>query len=174
VSLVAGPIALPTPAGARRVDVNTTGEMLEAVLAECAQADVLLMAAAPADFRMAETASQKIKKEGGAPTLQLAANPDILAAVARQKAETGCPRVTVGFAAESQDLLENARRKLAAKKLDLIAANDISPAAVGSGFAGDTNRVTLLFPDGRAEALPLMTKGEVAEVILERVVGMIL
>jgi phosphopantothenoylcysteine decarboxylase/phosphopantothenate--cysteine ligase len=173
VTLIIGPICLAIPPGAQRVEVNTTGEMLEAVLAASAAADVLLMAAAPADFRPANPVAHKLKKEAGAPPIQLAANPDILAAVARQKDVTGCPKVTVGFAAESQDLLENARHKLEVKKLDLIAANDISPAATGSGFAGDTNRVTLLFPDGRVEALPLMTKGEVAELILGKVLALL-
>jgi phosphopantothenoylcysteine decarboxylase / phosphopantothenate---cysteine ligase len=167
VTVIAGPIPLPAPPGARRVDVSTTQEMLEAVLAECALAEALLMAAAPADFRSAAPASQKIKKEAGAPHIQLAANPDILSAVAHQKSETGFPRVTVGFAAESQDLLENAQHKLETKKLDIIAANDIS--AGDAGFSVDTNRVTLLFAGGRVEALPLLTKAEVADVILERV-----
>ncbi len=171
VVVIAGPTPLPAPPGARRVDVSTTLELMEAVLAECAAADALLMAAAPADFRSAAPAAQKIKKEAGAPLIQLVANPDILAAVARQKAEMGCPKVTVGFAAESQDLLENARRKLQAKQLDLIAANDVS--ARDAGFSVDTNRVTLLFADGRAEPLPLITKTEVAEIILERVLELL-
>jgi phosphopantothenoylcysteine decarboxylase/phosphopantothenate--cysteine ligase len=149
------------------VNVETTQQMLVAVLAECANADALIMAAAPADFRSATPAAQKIKKEGGVPRIELAANPDILQAVARQKAEKSFPKVTVGFAAESQDLLENARHKLQAKRLDLIAANDISTS--DAGFGADTNRVTLLYADGHLESLPLMSKAEVAEAILEQV-----
>jgi phosphopantothenoylcysteine decarboxylase/phosphopantothenate--cysteine ligase len=167
VTLIAGPVALPTPVGARRLDVQTAAEMLAAVLAETAAADALLMAAAVADFRPAAPAEQKIKKEAGVPTIELAANPDILLEVARRKAQTGLPLVTVGFAAESQALLENARHKLAAKKLDLIVANDIS--AADAGFAVDTNRVTLLDMEG-AETLPLMGKDAVAEAVLARVV----
>jgi phosphopantothenoylcysteine decarboxylase / phosphopantothenate---cysteine ligase len=168
VTLIAGPVSAPAPAGVRRIDVSTTQEMLNAALTECVDADVLLMAAAPADFRPASPANQKIKKDSGALTIQLVNNPDILAAVAAQKAVKGCPKVTVGFAAESQDLLENARHKLQAKKLDLIAANDVS--ARDAGFSVDTNRITLLSPDGNAQPLPLMSKDEVAETILLMVV----
>lgn len=171
VILVAGPITLPTPVGADRIDVHTAEEMLHAVLDASSRADVLLMAAAVADFRPSSPAGQKIKKEAGIPTIQLENTPDILAAVARKKAETGCPRITVGFAAESTDLLENARTKLSAKKLDLIVANDIS--ATDAGFTVDNNRVTLLDASGQVESLPLMTKEEVAKAVLDRVVGLL-
>ncbi len=167
VTLIAGPTALPTPIGARRVDVNTAQEMLEAVLAAIVRADALLMAAAVADFTPAVTAEQKIKKEGGIPQITLRATPDILAAVAPQRSATGFPRVTVGFAAESQSLLDNARVKLESKKLDLIVANDIS--ARDAGFGVDDNRVTLLDAGGGVESLPLMSKSEVAESVLARV-----
>jgi phosphopantothenoylcysteine decarboxylase/phosphopantothenate--cysteine ligase len=170
VTLIAGPVALPTPVGVRRLDVQTAAEMLTAVLAETPNADALLMAAAVADFRPAAPADQKIKKEAGVPTIELAANPDILLEVARRKSETGFPQVTVGFAAESQSLLENAQHKLDAKKLDLIVANDIS--APDAGFAVDTNRVTLLDVNG-AETLPLMGKDAVADVVLARVVDIL-
>jgi len=171
VTLIAGPTPLPTPVGARRLDVRSAQEMLEAVLAVIPQASALIMAAAVADFMPVARAEQKIKKESGIPHIELQATPDILAAVAAFKAEIGWPRLTIGFAAESQDLLVNARSKLQAKKLDFIAANDIS--AIDAGFGAEDNRVTLLFADGRVEALPLMSKAEVAEVILERVVALL-
>jgi len=171
VTLIAGPTPLPTPVGARRLDVRSAQEMLEAVLAVIPQASALIMAAAVADFMPVARAEQKIKKESGIPHIELQATPDILAAVAAFKAEIGWPRLTIGFAAESQDLLGNARSKLQAKKLDFIAANDIS--AIDAGFGAEDNRVTLLFADGRVEALPLMSKAEVAEVILERVVALL-
>lgn len=171
VTLIAGPVSLPAPQGAERVDVQTAEEMLQAVLASLPRADALVMAAAVADFRPADQAANKLKKEDGIPEIPLVNTADILRAVARQKEETGWPRITVGFAAESQRLLENARAKLAAKKLDLIVANDI--AAADAGFAVDTNRVVLLFPDGRSEALPLMSKEEVSQVIMQQLVTLL-
>ena len=122
------------------------------------------MAAAVADFRPKDMARDKIKKEGGIPQIALEATDDILKVVAGQRVKTKCPRVAVGFAAESRDLLENAAHKLKSKGLDFIAANDIS--AANAGFAVETNRVTLLFRDGHQEVLPLMSKSEVSEVIL--------
>ena len=168
VVLITGASTLPTPVGARHIDVQTAQDMLEAVLVEITQADILLMAAAVADFKPASPSGQKIKKEGGVPELRLEATPDILRAVATARSETGHPRLTVGFAAESQHLVENARTKLASKKLDLLVANDISTPE--AGFGVDTNRVTLVYTDGRTEALPLMSKTEVAEAVLQRVV----
>lgn len=167
VTLIAGATHLPTPIGARRVDVRTAEEMLSAVLEATARADVLLMAAAVADFRPAAPAGDKLKKAGGVPEIRLEYTADILKAVAETKSQTGFPRLTVGFAAESRNLLANAQAKLRAKKLDLIVANDIS--ATDAGFAVDTNRVTLLDAAGGEEPLPLMSKTEVAERVLERV-----
>jgi phosphopantothenoylcysteine decarboxylase/phosphopantothenate--cysteine ligase len=167
VTLVSGPVSLDTPAGAKRINVQSADQMLQAVLQASAQADVLLMAAAVADFKPVSVAGEKIKKESGLAQIDLAPTVDILKAVSVRRQESGYPRVLVGFAAESQALLENARRKMQAKTLDLIAANDIS--AVDAGFGVDTNRVTLLFADGRIEPLELMSKTEVAELILERV-----
>jgi phosphopantothenoylcysteine decarboxylase/phosphopantothenate--cysteine ligase len=142
--------------------------MAEAVLAASAEADVLLMAAAVADFRPADVAEHKIKKTGAEPPeVHLEKTVDILSAVAERKAQTGRPSVVVGFAAESQDLIANARAKVNAKRLDYIVANDIS--ARDAGFAVDTNRVTIVDAGGGTEALPLLTKTEVAEVVLERV-----
>jgi phosphopantothenoylcysteine decarboxylase / phosphopantothenate---cysteine ligase len=168
VTLICGPVSLPTPAGVRRVDVNTTEEMQQAVLSEVKNADVLLMAAAPADFRPVNPAGRKIKKIDGVPEIKLEFAPDILAAVAKQKEGIGCPRVMVGFAAETQDLLANAQSKLQAKKLDLIVANDVSEP--DSGFSVDDNRITLIDTTGNIKDYPLMKKTEAAELVLERVV----
>ncbi|MCU0489306.1 MAG: bifunctional phosphopantothenoylcysteine decarboxylase/phosphopantothenate--cysteine ligase CoaBC [Anaerolineales bacterium] len=168
VTLISGPVSLSEPVGARRIDVSTAQDMHQAVLAALPQADVLVMAAAVADFRPETQADQKIKKETGLPQIQLARTIDILTAVAEQKTLTNRPLLTVGFAAESQDLLENAQAKLNAKKLDLIVANDIS--ASDAGFGVETNRVTILFASGRRETLPLMDKTDVAQVIMQTVV----
>jgi phosphopantothenoylcysteine decarboxylase / phosphopantothenate---cysteine ligase len=167
VTLITTPTSLIPPIGARLVHVETARQMLEAVQAESAESDALIMAAAVADFRPKNQAKDKIKKEGGIPQIELEATEDILKTVAGEGPGKERPRVVVGFAAESRDLLENAAHKLQSKGLDLIAANDIS--AEDAGFAVETNRVTLLFADGRQEDLPLMSKPEVAEVILVRV-----
>jgi len=172
VTLITGPTHLPTPVGAERVDVTTAQEMHDAVLPAASQADVLLMAAAPADYRPADAASQKIKKGKDDLTLRLTRTPDILSAVASQRAEIDHPRAVVGFAAESENLLENARAKLAAKNMDLIVANDIT--ARDAGFGAETNRVVILDRDGDVEELPLMSKGAVAEAILDRVQSLLL
>jgi phosphopantothenoylcysteine decarboxylase / phosphopantothenate---cysteine ligase len=164
VTLITTPTSLTPPVGARLVPVQTAKQMLDAVLAESAQSDALVMAAAVADFRPKNTARDKIKKEGGIPQIELEATQDILKTVAEKRAERQCPRVVVGFAAESRDLLENAAHKLKSKGLDFIAANDIS--VTNAGFAVETNRVTLLFRDGRKDVLPMMSKSEVSEVIL--------
>jgi phosphopantothenoylcysteine decarboxylase/phosphopantothenate--cysteine ligase len=166
VTLVAGPSALPTPVGATRVDVRTVEEMADAVLEACRTADVLVMAAAVADFRPARAAREKIRKENGMPALVLDSTPDILSAVAEERARNGRPEVVVGFAAESENLLERARAKLVKKRLSLIVANDIASGDVG--FGTDTNRVTLIDASG-AEELPLLPKSDVAERILARV-----
>jgi phosphopantothenoylcysteine decarboxylase/phosphopantothenate--cysteine ligase len=171
VVLITGPVSLSTPVGARRVDVTTVQQMLDAVLEDAADADALLMAAAVGDYRPATVSEHKIKKTADL-TLRLERTPDILAAVARQRADTGRPRVVVGFAAESQDLLENARAKLEAKRLDLIVANDIT--AADAGFAAETNRVVLLDREGGVEELPLMSKAAVAETVLDRVTRMLM
>ena len=171
VTLIAAPTSLPTPIGARRVDVLTAAEMQAAVIEVIPRADVLLMAAAVADFRPISPAGDKLKKAEGIPEIRLEYTPDILEAVAEIKDRLGFPRLTVGFAAESRDLLANAQAKLRAKRVDLIVANDIS--ATDAGFAVDTNRVVLLDAGGGQESLPLMSKAEVAERVLARVVGML-
>jgi phosphopantothenoylcysteine decarboxylase/phosphopantothenate--cysteine ligase len=167
VTLITTPTSLIPPIGARLIRVETASQMLEAVQAELSESDALIMAAAVADFRPKNLSKDKIKKEGGIPQIELEGTEDILKTVAGQGSGKIRPRVVVGFAAESRDLLENATHKLQSKGLDFIAANDIS--ASDAGFAVETNRVTLLFADGHQEGLPLMSKSEVAEVILERV-----
>ncbi len=142
--------------------------MHAAVLNSISDADILVMAAAVADFRPAAPSTHKLKKGGGVPKIDLEATPDILQSVAQTRSVSGWPRLVVGFAAESQDLLANARLKLDRKKLDLIVANDIS--AAGSGFGSDTNQVSLIYPDGSLENLPLLSKEGVADVIFERLV----
>jgi phosphopantothenoylcysteine decarboxylase/phosphopantothenate--cysteine ligase len=171
VTLVHGPGAGRIPHGSRGVPVESAEEMKTAVLAAAADADALLMAAAVADYRPAARAAQKIKKDGESLRLDLVRTADILSEVAAVRARTGCPRVVVGFAAETQNLLGNARAKLARKGLDLIAANDVTAAE--SGFEVDTNQVTLLDPSGGVEALPLMPKTAAAERIIDRLVALL-
>ena len=163
VCLITAPTALPPPVGTRVIDVNSVQNMLDAVMSE--SADVLIMAAAGADFRPTHIAKDKLKKRDGIPQIELEAAPDILKTVAGSNLEKKRFKVVVGFAAENRDLLENASEKLTSKKLDIIAANDIS--AKDAGFAVDNNRVTLLFASGTTETLPLMSKMEVAEKIIE-------
>jgi len=175
VCLISAPTALSAPVGARLVSVRSAQEMKDAVLAEASDADVLIMAAAAADFRPKHAAENKLKKRDGIPQIELEAAPDILKAVASLRlalsevegAEKKRPRIVIGFAAESRDLLQNASEKLKSKNLDLIVANDIS--AADAGFGAPTNRVSLLFADGRKESLPLMEKSEVAGIILNSV-----
>ncbi|MBI4266750.1 MAG: bifunctional phosphopantothenoylcysteine decarboxylase/phosphopantothenate--cysteine ligase CoaBC [Chloroflexi bacterium] len=165
VTLITAPVALHTPAGMDIIRVGTAAEMKKAVAEAAAKADALIMAAAVADYQPKRAAKQKIKKEAGGVglTLELVRTPDILS-------EVKGDFIRVGFAAESEDVIANARAKLKSKNLDLIVANDITRA--DSGFGADTNKVTLIDRKGKAESLPLMTKREVAEKILDRVVGM--
>jgi len=167
VTLVTGPTHLPTPVGAQRVDVTTAQEMHDAVLAATEQADVLISAAAVADFSPETVATQKIKKGERDLGVRMTRTPDILAAVALRWAKTHTPHVTIGFAAESENLAENAQAKLTAKNLDLIVANDIT--APDAGFETDTNRVVLIDREGNVEELPLMSKLAVAEKVVARV-----
>ena len=173
VTLITTPTALTPPVGTNIINVETARQMLDAVLKESDGCDALIMAAAVADFRPKNMAKDKIKKEGGVPQIELEATEDILKAVsASGLGRSGArPRVVAGFAAESQSLIENAVNKLQSKKLDLIAANDIS--AEDAGFAVETNRITLLFADGRKESLALMSKTEVAEIIIERIAALL-
>jgi phosphopantothenoylcysteine decarboxylase/phosphopantothenate--cysteine ligase len=166
VTLISGPSTLATPVGAERIDVTTAAEMQQAVLSRLEAADVLLMAAAVADFR-AEPSEQKIKRAKGELNLSLRPTEDILGLVAQRRKKGSRPRVVIGFAAESQDLVANARLKARDKGLDLIVANDI--LAADAGFAVETNRVTLIDSSGSVQELPLLTKAEVSEIVLERV-----
>jgi phosphopantothenoylcysteine decarboxylase/phosphopantothenate--cysteine ligase len=167
VILISTPTSLIPPVGARLVNVETAKQMLDAVLAESTNADALIMAAAVADFRPKKTAGNKLKKRDGIPQIELEETEDILKTVAGLESGKKRPRVVVGFAAESQALLKNASEKLKSKKLDMIAANDIS--SEDAGFSVETNRITLLFANGKQEVHPLMSKSEVAEIIMQHI-----
>jgi len=166
VVLVCGPTALPAPAGVRLVRVRTTREMRDAVLAELPETDLLVMAAAPADYRPSAPSAQKIKKSAPKITLELERTEDILSEAAKAKhAGLG----VVGFALETEDLVGNAKRKLAEKGLDLIVAND--PTVEGAGFAGDTNVATLIGRSGREESPGKLTKRALADLVLSRAIA---
>ncbi|MBI3151467.1 MAG: bifunctional phosphopantothenoylcysteine decarboxylase/phosphopantothenate--cysteine ligase CoaBC [Chloroflexi bacterium] len=165
VCLITTTTALTLPVGAHVVHVKSVQEMLDALLNK--SADALVMAAAAADFRPKNIAKEKMKKRDGIPQIELEAAPDVLGTLSTVGGEKRRFKVTVGFAAESQSLLENAAEKLKSKGLDFIAANDIS--AKDAGFAVETNRLTLLFADGTKENLPLMSKTEAAEKIMEHI-----
>ena len=163
--IVSAATALPDPVGVRVVHVQAALEMRDAILDECKNGDVLIMAAAVADWRPVSAAAHKLKKgDSDGWTLELTRNPDILTDVQSEHL------IKVGFAAESEDLIENAHAKLRAKNLHLIAANNIT--AEGSGFAADTNKVVLLDREGGVEELPIMSKYDVAHRILDRVVAL--
>jgi len=161
VALVSGPTSLETPQRVERIDVRTAEEMLRAVQERFTACTIAVFAAAVADYRPAEKASQKIKRGKDAVTLRLEPNPDILATVAREKGE----RLLIGFAAETERVAENARKKLTQKNADLIVANDVS--SKGAGFDHDTNIVTLFSRDGRDLPLPRLSKAEAAQRILD-------
>jgi len=165
VTLITTLASLCDPSGIEVTHVETAAQMKEAVDKAVAQADALIMAAAVVDYQPKEVARAKIKKEAPDLTLELVRTPDILAEVKGNL-------IKVGFAAESEDVIENARRKLEKKKLDLIVANDIT--AKESGFDVDTNKVTIIDRDGNVDDLPLMTKREVADRVLDRVVGLLI
>ena len=171
VVLISGPTNLSTPTGATRINIQTAEEMKDKVLEVLPGSTALIMAAAVADFRPSEAKSAKVKKAAGVPDIQLESTPDILSLILKEKENNGYPQISVGFAAESNDLLSNARRKLDQKQLDLIVANDIS--APDAGFAVDTNRVTILDAGGGEEVLPLLSKTEVAQFVIERVIGLL-
>jgi phosphopantothenoylcysteine decarboxylase/phosphopantothenate--cysteine ligase len=171
VTLISTPVSLEIPQGVEHIEVRSATEMESAVLNACQHADVLLMAAAVSDFRPTQAAGQKIKKAFGVPVLELEATSDILSAVSKARLQTNLPRVVVGFAAETQDLLPNATAKLNSKHLDLIVANDVSSPT--SGFGVNTNQVTFVYPDGHAESLPLLTKSEVADRVIAEVVKLL-
>jgi len=164
VTLVSGPTALTPPPHLRFIPVRTAAQMREAVLENLQAASIVVMAAAVSDFRPQGTREEKIKKSKANLNLLLELNPDILYEAGQKKGT----RLLIGFAAETHDLLQNARQKLAEKNLDLIVANDVS--LPGAGFAADTNIVKLIDRRGNIEELPLMGKEEVADLVLDRVV----
>ena len=165
VTLVSGPSALKPPRDVALSRVKTAEEMRQAVLADCRQYDVIIKAAAVLDWRPKETAEHKIKKGKGVQTIELVENPDILAELGCSRGSSRC--LLVGFAAETQDLIANAQEKLKKKNLDLIVVNDVSRG--DAGFEADTNAVKILYRDGPMEELPLMTKEEVADQLLDRI-----
>jgi phosphopantothenoylcysteine decarboxylase/phosphopantothenate--cysteine ligase len=167
VTLISAPTGLPQPFGIDYVAVRTAADMHAAVMERTAETDVLIMSAAVADYRPAQMSEHKIKKGDGGLTLPLERTIDILQAVAGVREATERPGLVVGFAAETENLLANAHDKLTRKRMDLIVANDVS--ASDSGFEVDTNRVTLLTPERAPEALPLMSKAEVAEQLVLRI-----
>jgi phosphopantothenoylcysteine decarboxylase/phosphopantothenate--cysteine ligase len=167
VLLVSGPVQIAAPEDVQLLPVVSTEEMYDAVLSHASQCDIIIAAAAPADFRPAKVATQKLKKQGTEPFhLQLEPTPDIIAAVAANKTSG---QIVIGFAAETNDGLENAHKKLTAKKLDAIVLNDVTQQ--GAGFEVDTNQVTWV-TSNHDEKWPVMSKREVAERILERVIDL--
>lgn len=171
VTLVSGPVHPEAPMGAELIEVTTVAEMLDAVMEYTSSADVLLMAAAVGDYKVAGIATEKIKKGAEDLTVRLERTEDILGAVAHERGASGYPRVLVGFAAETENVIANARAKLQAKNLDFLVVNDVTEE--GAGFAVATNRVAILDRSGAAEQLPVMSKAAVAEAVLDRVVGLL-
>ena len=174
VTLISAPVSLISPVGAKLVNVETAAQMADAVLSESKNADVLIMAAAVADYKPAKVAEEKIKKgKGSLNNLQLEKTADILKEIAAQKAKgSSGPKVTVGFAAETENLIKNAKDKLAAKDLDLIVANDVSRKDAGIG--SDNNQVTLIWKDGQISDLPLMSKPEVSDSLIQEIIKLLL
>lgn len=167
VTLITGPSALTPPDYAKVVRVETTQQMLDACLAVYPETDIVIKAAAVADFKPRSVADQKIKKvhPDDGMTLVMDQNPDILKTLGSMKQH----QFLVGFAAETQNLLENAANKVRKKNLDMIVANDVS--LKGAGFNTDTNIVKFLYPDGTVEALEILSKNEVASILLDRVMA---
>jgi phosphopantothenoylcysteine decarboxylase/phosphopantothenate--cysteine ligase len=163
VTLVSGPTALPDPTGVRVLRVNSAMDMYTRVLEIFPETDIVIKTAAVADYRPKQTAAQKIKKANGDLTLVLERNPDILWELGRIKKN----QILIGFAAETEHLLDYARDKMAGKNLDMIVANNVTEK--GAGFGGETNKVSLLFPDGSCDQLPQLTKYQTAHAILDRI-----
>jgi len=164
--LVSGPSCLAVPPGVEYLPVESAREMSDAVQQAATGASIVIKAAAVADYRPAEPASGKLKKSAEQLNLQLVRNPDILAELGSRKGRT----LLVGFAAETEELLANAGKKLAEKNLDLIVANDVTQP--GAGFDVETNQVRLLYRDGRREDLPLQRKGQLAHLLLDRILAL--
>lgn len=162
VTLVSGPCTIPAPQGVNCINVVSAVEMRNAVMENIAGSTIIIKAAAVADYRPARASSSKIKKKKGLLSIDLERNPDIIGEVGKSKGD----RILVGFAMETENLVENARGKLVAKNMDLIVANDLSRA--DAGFQADTNLVKIIDRQGKVEELPLMEKTEVANRILDR------
>ncbi len=167
VTLVSGPTHLRTPAGVKRVDVTTAGEMYKAVFDHYPASHLVIKAAAVSDFRPLRVAPEKVKKHSDQESLDLARNKDILLDLGRDKGD----RILVGFAAETEDILDNARDKLQRKNLDLVVVNNLKEP--GAGFALPTNRVAVIDRSGRLEEFPLVEKEELAHLLLDRVVPLL-
>lgn len=166
VTLISGPVSLPCPAGVEVINIETAEEMRQAVVDRYSAADIVIKAAAVADFRVRDRQDHKIKKTGDTLTIALEKNPDILAELGKAKNQ----QLLIGFAAETQDLIAHATEKLTKKNLDMIVANDVT--APGAGFNADTNIVKLIYRDGSVEELPQMPKRELAKVILDKICGL--
>ncbi len=165
VTLITGPVSISPPRGAALVNVQTALEMRDAVLEKAAGCDVVVMTAAVSDYRPQRPAEQKIKKVAESLSLELERNPDILDELGRSENGRSC--LLVGFAAETQQLMAHAREKLKKKNLDMIVANDVSRG--DAGFASETNEVKMIFRDGSVEDSPLMSKEDVADLVLDRI-----
>ncbi|MDO9585861.1 MAG: bifunctional phosphopantothenoylcysteine decarboxylase/phosphopantothenate--cysteine ligase CoaBC, partial [Syntrophales bacterium] len=163
VTLISGPTLLPVPRGVQFIGVATAREMKEAVMAHYQAATAIIKAAAVADYRPAVRSDVKIKKQEGAFSLSLERNPDIIEELGRVKGD----RLLIGFALESENLMENARDKMLKKNMDYIAANMIT--VKGAGFQSDTNIITIMGRDGEVEELPRMDKLQVADKILDKI-----
>jgi phosphopantothenoylcysteine decarboxylase/phosphopantothenate--cysteine ligase len=167
VILVSGPTALRAPANVDLIHVETADEMYRAVLAKLPIAQVVVKAAAVADYRPKQRVDRKIKKDQAVPDFTLEPTPDILAEIGARKGD----RILVGFSAETDDLVANARKKLQRKNVDLMVANDVTQP--GAGFDVETNVVQILDATGGVETLPLLSKREVADRILDRVAALV-
>ncbi len=171
VTLVAGPVALPTPAGVERIDVTTAVEMRQAVMTRRESIECIIKAAAVADYRPAHFSSSKIKKHEAELAISLERNPDILAELGQLRRATGHGPLLCGFAAETEETTAAAQEKLERKGCDLVVANNV--AEPGSGFGGDTNRVTIFARNAAPEELPLLPKEQVADRLLDRIASLL-
>ncbi|MDR2862185.1 MAG: bifunctional phosphopantothenoylcysteine decarboxylase/phosphopantothenate--cysteine ligase CoaBC [Syntrophobacterales bacterium] len=163
VTLISGPSSLPPPSGAEFIPVLTALDMRDAVMSNLNKATVVIKAAAVADYRPITVSPSKIKKGADSLIMELVRNPDIIAEIGKEKGN----RLLVGFAMESENLIENAREKLEKKNMDMIVANDLTQE--GAGFQTDTNIIKILYRNGRLEELPIMNKKDVANHILDRI-----
>jgi phosphopantothenoylcysteine decarboxylase/phosphopantothenate--cysteine ligase len=171
VTLISGPTNIQPPPGVNFIRVTAAAEMYEEVMKRSREMSVIVKAAAVSDYRPADISEHKIKKGEQSLEISLERNPDILQELGLRREREKKPNILVGFAAESRDHLDEGRRKLTAKKLDLIAVNDIK--AEGAGFEVETNRITLIDKDGTAEELPLLSKEETAHRIWDTVVRLL-